>query len=272
MFSASVKLLGMDEQGQPFEATGRTVTVNRHGARIQVAQPLKPSQIIRVINHYNQHSADFRVVGPVSPPAETVGEWAIECLGEKDNIWDIYFPLPEESSEARALLQCRHCHAFSLQPLSLAELEVLDTAGLLSRRCTRCKAQSLWGYPLKKFELENLAAQAVATSAGGSVPVIAERRRAPRSLSQIPARIRDYYGGSEIVQTENVSKHGFCYVTNKKYYVGQGIMVACPFGSSGEISEVLARIVREQSAGTLGRHLYAVRYDEPAESTTLPRS
>jgi hypothetical protein len=264
MFSIAVRVRGADDQGRPFEVPGRTVTVDRYGARIQVPRLLKPSQVIRVLNRSNQHSAEFRVVGPVSPPAEKLGEWAVECLEEKQNIWDIYFPLPEETSDARALLECRRCRTFSLQPLSLTEVEVLETAGLVSRYCTTCKVESLWGYPVKKFEMENLAYQASAASAGGSVGPLADRRRSPRSLTQVPARVRDYYGGSEVVQTENVSKDGFCFVASRKYYVGQGLLVTFPFPPSGEMREVRVHIVREQPSGSPARHVYGVRYSEPS--------
>ena len=265
MFSIAVKVRGADDQGRTFEVPGRTVTVDRYGARIQVPQTLKPSQVIRVVNHNNQHSAEFRVVGPVSPPAEKLSEWAVECLEEQHNIWDIYFPVPDEASDARALLECRRCRTFSLQPLTLTEVEVLETAGLISRLCTTCKVESLWGYPVKKFEMESRAYQAAAASTGGSVGPLTDRRCSSRSLAQVPARVRDYYGGSEVVQTENVSKDGFCFVAGRKYYVGQGLMITCPYPPSGEMSEVRVHIVREQPSGTPGRLIYGVRYDKSSK-------
>ena len=90
------------------------------------------------------------------------------------------------------------------------------------------------------------------------------RRRGPRGLAQVPARVRDYYGGSEVVQTENVSRDGFCFIADRKYYVGQGLMVARPYPPSGEINEVRVHIVREQTSGIADHYLYGVRYDEPS--------
>src|SRR5579862_7402288 len=109
MFSIPVSVLGVDENGSPFETTARTITVNRHGARVQVSRPLKPGQNIRVINQSNEEQAEFRVVGPLSPPLDRVGEWGIECLRMDKNIWDIYFPPSTEDSDAQILLACRNC-------------------------------------------------------------------------------------------------------------------------------------------------------------------
>src|SRR5208282_5068759 len=91
MFSIPVSIRGVDEKGKPFETTGRTITLNRHGARIQVSRLLKPGQAVRVINQANDAEAEFRVIGPISPPLDLVGDWGIECLHVDKNIWDIDF-------------------------------------------------------------------------------------------------------------------------------------------------------------------------------------
>ena len=49
MFSIPVSVLGVDEKGSLFETTARTITLNRHGARIQVSRPLKPGQTSGVV-------------------------------------------------------------------------------------------------------------------------------------------------------------------------------------------------------------------------------
>ena len=131
MFSLPVSASGVDEQVRLIVAAGRTIILNRHGARVQLSHLLKPGQILHVVNQLKDAEADFRVVGPLSPPLERVGEWGIECLREDTNIWDIHFPPLAEEADARALLECRGCQTLALQPLSLVEVEVLETAGLL---------------------------------------------------------------------------------------------------------------------------------------------
>ena len=263
MFSIPVSVRGIDEKGKPFETTARTITLNRHGARLQVPHSLKPGQTIRLVNQANSAEAEFRVVGPISPPLDHIGEWGVECVHADNNIWDIYFPAPTEDTDAHLLLACRNCQALSLQSLSLVEVEVLETAGLLTKPCIRCGESTPWGYSQRAFEVETLAYQAAVREATGGFPTLAsERRRSQRKPAQLPVRVRDYYGESEVAQTENISLEGFCFGSPRRYLVGQGIVVICPFDPAVEKPEVRARVVRmEPGTENAERHLYGVRYE-----------
>jgi len=263
MFSIPVSIRGVDEQGKPFETVGRTITVNRHGARVQLSCPLKGDQIIRVVNQENGQEADFRVVGPVAPLLDGVGEWGIECLAGDENIWDIGFPPLAEEDEARVLLECGRCHTLSFEALSLVEVEVLETAGLLTKPCAHCRTYAPWAYPQRTFEVDSKAYQAGAAAAAQAPALSANRRKSFRKASQLPVRVRDYYGEAEILRTENISQEGFCFASSKTYLVGQGILVTCPFQKEDQRPEVLARIVRLESEAAVGRTLYGVRYEQP---------
>jgi hypothetical protein len=261
MLSIAVGIQGTDSQGQSFEAGGRTITLNRHCARIQVSCPLHTGRIIHIVNLNTLEEADFRVVGPVSPPTEKVGEWGVECLDVKRNIWGIHFPPPAPEAEARGLLECRKCHGVALTPLSLVEVEVLETAGILSQRCAACGAATPQGYPLERLEKEFQALRARATEA--EFPS-ADRRQSPRAALQVPARLRDFYGGVDHPQTENLSREGFCFTSEKKYHVGQAVMVLCPYSPTGDKLESRARIVREESVAGSNRCLYGLLYETAA--------
>lgn len=256
-------------QTEPSGATSseeaRTVAVNRDGARIQVARPLRVGRTVRIVNQLSKRSADFRVVGPVAPPSEKGGEYGVECVENKDNIWGIRFPpvAPGDSPTSKALLECRTCHTVALLPLSLVEVEVLDTAGIISRQCQSCATASPWGYAEKQLTmgappdeaamLEGAKAQVEATEGP-------DRRRNRRICLQLPVLVRDYYGGVEITRSENVSKGGFCFASDKNYFMGQGIMVTCPYNSASSNIEMQARIVRRHQIEGLQRKLYGVRY------------
>ena len=103
MFSIPLRISGVDEEGKPFEVTARTINLNLHGASIQGALPLKTGQTIRVTNQVSGAEDEFRVVGPISPPLDRVGEWGIECLHIDKNIWASIFPLP---TSIRILMFC----------------------------------------------------------------------------------------------------------------------------------------------------------------------
>lgn len=262
MFSIPVSIQGSDEKGKPFETTGRTITLNRHGARVQVSRQLKPGQTVRIVNQANESEADFRVVGPITPPLDRVGEWGVECLHVDKNIWDIYFPATPEDSDAHVLLSCRRCNSMALQSLSLVEVEVLETAGLLTKPCVHCGDSTPWGYSQRAFTVETITYQNAVSEATGGFPTLAsERRKSVRKPAQLPVRVRDYYGETEVAKTENISQEGFCFSSRRTYHVGQGIVVICPFDADSEKPEVRARIVRTERGSAQGWYFYGVRYE-----------
>jgi len=255
---------GTDARGHPFRDDARTISLNRNGARIHTARPLRVSQTISVTNLICNREASFCVVGPVAPITEKGGEWGVEYASPSDNIWGIQFPpvSAAEGSESTALLECRECHSVVLMRLSLVEVEVLETSGILSKPCAYCEHATPWGFTEKQVamsgpaEEENMMAQAQASARG------AEQRKHRRIALQLPVRVRDYYGGSEVARTENVSKGGFCFVSERHYHVGGGVLVVCPYNPAAEIIEIRARIVRQREVEGTNRKIYGVRYDQ----------
>ncbi len=114
---------------------------------------------------------------------------------------------------------------------------------------------------------EPAAAAATATAerqpASEPAPTGADRREHRRVAMRLPVRIRDYYGGVEITKSEDVSKGGFRFVSEKSYHLGQGIMVSCPYNPTSENLEVPAHIVRHQEMAGTNRKVYGVKYNKP---------
>ncbi len=261
---------GTDVVGASFKEAARSVALNRHGARIQISRPLTIGQTLRLVNQVTHREAEFRVIGPVAPLTDRGGEWGVECINIEDNIWGIQFPPGEkgEATDSRALLECRKCHAVALLPVSLVEVDVLETSGIISKRCQSCKTVSPWGYAEKEVAMdvppEEAAMLADAQARMEEARKGADRRRHRRVCLQLPILIRDYYGGVEITKTENASKGGFCFASEKNYYMGQGIMVVCPYSASSQNIEVRARIVRRRDVEGTQRKLYGVRHEAKA--------
>lgn len=263
MLTVPLIVTGNDPQGKTFKKDARTIILNRHGALIQISCPLRTGQNIRVFNSLCQREAEFSVVGPVAPHTEKGGEWAVECLNGQHNIWGIQFPPPSGTpGEPSALLECRKCHNAELKRISLIEVEVLETAGILSRPCRNCGANTPWGYSEKILAMTPFAgeAQALDDSRASRPP---DQRRHPRVSLQLPVLVREYYGGVEIAKSQNVSKGGFCFLSEKTYHVGAGITAACPYTSPEHSIEVSSRVVRRKEiAGSQGK-IYGVRYEPP---------
>ncbi len=267
MLTIPLQVIGEDSSGLKFRDEARTVTLNRHGARIHVARRLQSGQTLRVINIIAHHESDFRVVGPVAPFTEKGGDWGVESLDAKDNIWGIQFPPPEtgDATASKGLLECRKCHSVALLPLSLVEVEVLETAGIFTRACKTCEATTHWGYAEKQMAMEAPPGEA-AMIAEAQTQITAtarglENRKHRRVSLQLPIFVRDFYGGVEITKTENVSKGGFCFASEKTHLVGEGVMAVCPYNSQGQNIEVHARIVRRTDIADSNQKIYGVRYD-----------
>ena len=265
MLTIPLTLRGQDSKGLQFAADARTIMLNRHGASIWTTQPLQGGQILRVINLLGRLEASFRVVGPISPLTDKGGEWGLEYTDSKENIWGIQFPPPIEKSESKALLECRKCHSVALMQLSLVEVQVLETSGIISRPCVSCEVITPWGIAEKQVAMSSPPEETGMTEevqqrvTGGS-----DQRRHRRIALQLPVLLRDYYGGGEITKTENISKGGFCFVTEKTYHVGEGVVVVCPYDPRGHNIEVRARVVRVREIEGSSRKFYGVRYDTPS--------
>jgi hypothetical protein len=265
MLTIPLEVQGVDAKGDSFKDEARTITLNRHGARIQITRPLRNGQTLLMTNLVGRRGAEFRVVGPVSPITEQGGEWGVEYVDPKENIWGIQFPpsADVEDANSKALLECRVCRDVALMRLSLVEVEVLETSGLLSRTCMACKEVTPWGYAEKVAGLEPRPGEVRAAPSEVGAPAVrgAEQRRHRRLPLQLPVLIRDYYGGIEITKSENVSKGGFCFVSEKDYALGGGVLVVCPYNPAGQNIEVRAKIVRQRTVQGGKRRVYGVRYE-----------
>jgi len=264
MLTIPLTLKGEDAKGVRFVADARTIILNRHGASIWTTQPLRGGQIIRVVNLLGRLEGNFRVVGPISPLTEKGGEWGVEYTDGKENIWGIQFPPSAEKSESKALLECRKCHSVALMQLSLVEVEVLETSGIISRPCVNCEVITPWGIAEKQVAMSSPPEETGMTDeVQQRVTGVFDQRRHRRIALQLPVLLRDYYGGGEITKTENISKGGFCFITEKTYHVGEGVVVVCPYDPGGLNIEVRARVIRVREIEGSNRKFYGVRYDTP---------
>ncbi|MDE3181702.1 MAG: PilZ domain-containing protein [Acidobacteriota bacterium] len=275
MLTVPLWVFGTDEKGDPFECEGRTIDVSRHGARIRVARPLRSGDELRIVNQLNRREAVFRVAGPVAPLTESGGEFALagplstkpekrsefgmECLDLTADLWGIRFPptTGDQDAEPKALVSCRECKSSELARLTLSEVDVLDTAGIISHFCPACKGVTPWGYSQIGGK-PGVREPGKPEAADPQTP--REKRKHRRVLLQLPTLIRDYFGGVEITKSENVSKGGICFASEKNYQIGEGIMVACPYNKASQDIEVQGVITSVKDLEGAHRKVYGVRY------------
>jgi len=276
--SIPLRIHGTDSAGRPYECEARTVDLNRHGARVRIPRLLVVGETINVLNVGNRREALFRVAGPVSPLTKEGGvfgvlgpvwqdpakrqAYGIECLDTTLNFWGITFPrvVDREASAPSALLQCHKCQTTALLNISLVEVDVLETAGILSWPCETCREVTPWGFAKKDPER-----QPNPESAAGEPPRSLYFRRHRRVSLQLPMRIRKYSGDVEITTCQDISKGGLCFISEKHYYPGEGILVACPYNPSSQNIEVEAQIVREEEIESTNSKIYGVKFASAEE-------
>lgn len=228
---------------------------------------LTSGQTVRITNLVSRRDAEFRVVGPLSPFSEKGGEWGVETLDGQKDIWGIKFPpaTSEHETNSAALIECRKCHTVALMRLSLVEVEVLETAGLLSKTCESCQKTTSWGYAEKQLAMAAPAGEAamLAEARSGASPARGSDLRRHRRVSlQLPVLVRNFSGEFEITKSENVSKGGFCFASERELQIGEGVMVACPYSALDKSLEVGGKIVRRLLIEGSKRKFYGVRYDK----------
>lgn len=262
---------GVDENGDDFECEAQTINVNRDGARILIPRLLRSGQQVKVVNKLSRREAVFRVAGPLAPLTEKGGEFGFmgpitldagrppRGSDSSSSLWGIRFPplIPGEETSPKALLACRDCKTVEMAQTSLIEIEVLESSGILSRSCSQCGSETPWGYASP----DNPAQPGVDSETGAKG---AERRRHRRVVLQMPILIRDYFGGVEVTKSENVSKGGVGFASEKIYQLGEGVMIACPYDKSSQNIEVPGHIATRREISGTNRKLYGVRYKAKA--------
>ncbi len=265
LITVPIRVEGMDRNGEKFTEETRTIVINRQGARIYLKHPVSAGSSLVIVTHSGNRSAKFRVVGPTQPPSGEGGEWGIECLDQNLNIWGIGFPPPSSvEGICTALLECRRCHAIKLSHLSLVEHDVLGTSGLLVKDCEACGRLTSWGYkePSVSLSPDDTATLVEETPAPPpETPKGSPRRSHNRVALQLPIRLRSFSGAEEFIRTENVSRGGVCFITERNYEIGEVILVTCPYEKSGQNIEVRGQVVRRREMHGTGRKIYGISYE-----------
>jgi hypothetical protein len=264
LITVPIRVEGMDKNGEKFTEETQTIVVNRQGARIYLKHPVSAGSSLLIATHSGNRSAKFRVVGPTQPPSGEGGEWGIECLDQNCNIWGIGFPPPSSADGVcTALLECRRCHGVKLSHLSMVEHDVLGTSGLLVKDCEACGRLTSWGYkePSVPLSTDDTPDVVAAASAGPAESPKASRRRSHNRVAlQLPIRLRSFSGTEEFIRTENVSRGGVCFITERNYEIGEVILVTCPYEKTGQNIEVRGQVVRRREMHGTGRKIYGVSY------------
>jgi hypothetical protein len=264
LLTVHIRVEGVDRNGEKFAEETRTIVINREGARIYLKRTITVGSTLLVTTLRGRRTAKFRVVGPTQPITREGGEWGIECLEENANVWGIGFPPPQnEEDMCAALIECRRCHTVKLSPLSMVEHDVLGTSGLLVKECEACRSSTSWSYsePSTAIRGDDAGTSLPTAEALEAERVGSNRRVHHRVALQLPIRVRNYYGTEEFTRTENVSRSGVCFISDKNYEAGEILLITCPYEKTGHSIEVRGRVARRLEAPGTGRKIYGISYE-----------
>jgi hypothetical protein len=267
--SIPIMVAGLDPSGAEFSEETRTAVVNREGALILLKHSLARENYIRIINLQNDAAADFRIVGPTCRAADEGTEWGVEYLKAGMEIWGVDFPFhPEEKQgQASALLECQACHKKYFWPLTLMEIEVLESTGIIENFCNACGKSTSWVYADASRRPTLVISSTGATSIPQTQPGI-ERRENKRLLLKLPILVRNQKGEAEEGRTENLSHANLAVALALDLAVGEFVNVICPLTTSGKNLERSARVMRKDKFSTKDRKLYGMQYAMPPALVT----
>lgn len=263
LLTIPIRVIGKDPSGDDFTEDTHTVVLSHAGARIALRHAVAADDTVRIINLENYNEADFRVVGPTLLKGAEVAEWGVECDEPRRNIWDIELsaPLGGEDWQAGAVLECRACRTQGFWPVTLMEVEVLNTTGAINRSCMKCKKTTYWTYadvsrrPRKFAPTEPVAPAPKEAEAKKNI----EKRREKRMGMKLPILVRNQKGEEEITKTENVSKGGAAVSLAMDLEVGDPLEILCPYTGSQDIPQK-AEVRRRAKFPFGGKRLYGVHY------------
>ncbi|HLY60586.1 MAG TPA: hypothetical protein VKV95_07445 [Terriglobia bacterium] len=257
---------GVDASGEIAACAGRAVSVNRHGGRIQIPLDLDRSWSISLLSPLGRGAAEFRLVDTITHGGEHGYEYGVECLEEANNFWGIEFPSRKGiTGDAKALLDCGTCHTKALMPLAISDVERLEMGGMTAIYCEKCAAMTHWWFAevgsLGNRETER-ARSSVEMTARLITPGAESRHRGqPRVCMQMPLWIRGHYGESDEVRTENISKIGLSFSSQRNYLRGEIVTTAFPSSSFSRHTRMPARIVREQVLKGSALKIYGATFE-----------
>jgi PilZ domain len=231
LFSA-IRVRGDDAAGEAFSVEAKTVLVTLHGAAIIINRDLTANQHVNIRCYGMDTEAEARIVGRIEKRPE--GHlYGVQFLDAAVNPWNIKFPAGGPVAEAvgRLLLECGQCHRRELVYLDEMELEVFGANQCLSRFCSGCQLLTTWKSTPQEVaeEAGGPTSPVKIDSATGLVPRTRNDRKYLRVRMKMKACIRHPELGEEVVNCEDVSKGGICFLSQKQYARDAAIEAAVPY-------------------------------------------
>jgi hypothetical protein len=265
-----IQIFGSNIAGMAFTEDTHTIELSPHGALIATKRQLAPQDEILIRREKTGKEADAKVVGQVASGPEGF-VYAIRFLDPDVNLWDINFvPLSEsEKAVGRTLLECARCKQREVVYLEEFEVEVYKSIQYIFRACQRCRESTIWKQSLHEPQERDDAAHSPlppppeTPPAPGPAARTRNERRHTRVNCYLRACIHFPQHEDEVLEVDDVSRGGFCFVTRKNLHQGGKLHVAIPYTPAAGNIFVPAKIVRVRPMLGHGVTEYGAAYVKP---------
>lgn len=88
-----VTVHGQDQNGDKFRVKAKSQSVNRHGALLQLEEPVVVGQMLILVNENGDRTVESRVVS-VKRDKDSKTYVGVEFVSPDSNFWHMSFPLP----------------------------------------------------------------------------------------------------------------------------------------------------------------------------------
>jgi len=276
-----ISVRGLNNQGDSFTEEAATVEINRDGARIGLANTLRPDSELEVTNLINHFTTILQVSERCPQSYDGLPEWSVKFLTPMHDFWGIVFEdkNPEDERGISALLTCQLCGRQELVAISHSEYETLSSRLFIPRLCPHCRIVGRWevgslgegrgGQPVPiqtnppatgDAAQQAQASEAAAESEGMATekvavaePEGAERRAARRLALKVPLLVKSPTGDTEQTETSDVSKTGMSFTTGLNLVLGDLVQVTVGYGVAEnppvQATRVIWRRPEDQGSG-----------------------
>ena len=261
-----IRVRGMSTRHKFFDEKTQTVLISKYGFMSRLQNLMNLEAEVHVVNLKNEAAGTFRVVWVNTQSQEGFHQLGVEVVEAPDDMWGIYFPPAEPSTDEPAgqvWLVCKNCHQKELGSVPQAELEYLDVGVLVARQCEKCKATTTWEY--------TMPSEAAATLSGEEKKKGDKRAKARSNLRLTVKLVREQKGiiVEDVCKTIDVSHLGAYFLTTQNYQVGEIVKVVLPYKKDGARAPVLARVTRTDSRPETSQHAVAIQLETSVSAPEL---
>jgi len=238
-----VRVRGVSNQNRFFDEETETDRIGPQLVVTHLPHLLELETEVHVTSLKTTIGGIYRVLWVNARPRDGRHYLGLELLDPEGDLWGLKFPSPSPESPPlpEVRLECQRCHGILQIAVPEADEEFLSEGFLIAHHCDGCKGTTPWGIPAAPKP----EAMEPETRQEKTRPEQRFKGRAPLKI-RINA-IRQKWGvkNEDICTTENVSRTGVLFLTQKNYEVGEAVEILMPY-KEGEITAipVPARVVR----------------------------